>query len=102
MPILHEPSDEHESFPTLDSALLNEVKRTVRARIRSLREGRGMTQEHAAKRVGLDQSQWSKLESGKVDLDLDALVRIQAALSLHSIEELFGVMPSQEAFRPAR
>jgi len=81
----------------LSNDLLDQAKLIVRRRIRLLRQERGLTQAGAAARVGLDQSQWSRLESGQTELDLDSMIRVHAALALHSFEDLFGVMPSYAA-----
>jgi transcriptional regulator with XRE-family HTH domain len=53
-------------------------------RIKELREGRGLTQEEAAKLAGLGTRQrWNDLEAGRrLNIELDTLERIAKALGV--------------------
>lgn len=67
------------------------------ARVTQLRRKSGMTQEQLAIRAGLEQSNLSKLERGDVRPLIDTVLRLQHALGLRSIEELFGELPEPDA-----
>lgn len=51
-------------------------------KIRHLRELRNLTQDHMARQLGMDQSQYSKIETGKAKPDQDKLVKIAEALDV--------------------
>jgi predicted transcriptional regulator len=57
----------------------------------------GMSQEVAAARAGISQSNWSKVERGAVDPSLGLVLRIQRALNAASVESFFGSFPSKAA-----
>jgi transcriptional regulator with XRE-family HTH domain len=59
------------------------------ANIRSLREARGLTQQHLSTRSGVPRPTWANLESGSANPTLSVLVRAASALNV-SIEELIG------------
>jgi transcriptional regulator with XRE-family HTH domain len=84
---------------SLSDDLLARAERVVRERIRELRGQEGLSQAEAARRLGHGQWYWSRLESGAVELRLDHLLEVQAALGLDSIEALFGVLPSEQVTR---
>jgi transcriptional regulator with XRE-family HTH domain len=67
------------------------------ARVAHLRHQSGMTQEQLAARAGLEQSNLSKLERGENRPLIDTVLRLQHALGLKSIEELFGDLPEPNA-----
>jgi transcriptional regulator with XRE-family HTH domain len=49
-------------------------------RIRRLREARGMSQEEAARVIGLDRSYYGRIERGKVNVSAVNLLKIAAGL----------------------
>jgi transcriptional regulator with XRE-family HTH domain len=49
-------------------------------RIRKLREARGMSQEEAARVIGLDRSYYGRIERGTVNVSALNLLRIAAGL----------------------
>src|SRR5262245_31485400 len=57
--------------------------------IRTLREGRGLSQQQMAKLTGIPRPTWANLESGAANPTLSVLVRVAAALQIR-IEELIG------------
>lgn len=63
-------------------------------RVKILRKERGLTQEDAAERAGISQSNWSKVERGAVDPSIREVLRIQMALNAPSIESFFGSFPT--------
>ena len=67
------------------------------ARVVQLRRQSGMTQGQLAARAGLKQSNLSKLERGDHRPLIDTVLRLQHALGLRSIEELFGDLPESNA-----
>lgn len=65
------------------------LRKQVGARIRELRKRTpGLTQERLAGRVGFEQGYISRVERGGVNLELDTLERIAAALSLEPFQLL--------------
>ena len=94
MRILHAEPDEE-----LDAELLAHVQRVVRTRIKALRDREGLTQGEAAARIGRRQWYWSRLEGGRVVLNVGHLLEVQSALELDSLEALFGSLPSAKAGR---
>lgn len=86
-------------------AALDEFGRRVKER----REALGWSQEAAALRAGIGQSQWSKVERGASGTSIGHALRIQVALGAPSIESFFGDFPSarnlvaaQEKAKPAQ
>jgi transcriptional regulator with XRE-family HTH domain len=57
--------------------------------VRSLREGRGLTQEQMAKIAGVPRATWSNLESGSANPTLAVLTKVANALSTR-LEELLS------------
>ena len=51
-------------------------------RIRAIRESRGYTQEYMAEMMGICQSTYAHLESGKTRLSIDRLIQIAALLEV--------------------
>lgn len=60
----------------------------MRNQLRTLRTGRGWTQEDLGRRVGVSRQAVIALESGKHDPSLDLAYRIAAVLGL-AVEEIF-------------
>jgi transcriptional regulator with XRE-family HTH domain len=54
-----------------------------------IREAKGLSQKEVAMALGMDQSQYSKIEKGKTDPTTSTLEKIAAALDIQ-ISELFG------------
>lgn len=71
---------------------VSEAQRTVRKqlarRVRELRGAKGFTQESLAQRAGLAVRHLQKLESSELNVTLDTLTRVAAALNV-DITELF-------------
>lgn len=63
------------------------VQQAVGARIRALRQERGLSQDEFAARVGIHRTHPNKLENGKIDPRLSTLVRVADALGV-SVGEL--------------
>ena len=83
----------------LDEELLLVARRTLARRLRELRVQRDLSQDVAASHAGMHQTAWSRIESGVSDPRLSSLLRIQHALSLDSLESLFGPAPSRQALK---
>lgn len=64
-------------------------------KIRKIREAKGLSQKEVAATVGMDQSQYSKIEKGKTDPTTATLQKITAAIGV-SLAEIFA---SDEAFK---
>lgn len=45
-------------------------------RMKELRTERGYTQEYVAKQLGIDRSNYSKYELGKLDINIDMLIAL--------------------------
>jgi transcriptional regulator with XRE-family HTH domain len=83
--------------PTLAADAINDALAAFAARVVQLRRQSGMTQDQLAARAGLEQSNLSKLERGDHRPLIDTMLRLQHALGLRSIEELFGDLPEHNA-----
>lgn len=58
-------------------------------RVRTLREGTGLSQEHFADRAGVSRGHMGKLENGKGNPQLDTIVKVARQLEI-SLSELFA------------
>jgi transcriptional regulator with XRE-family HTH domain len=58
-------------------------------RIKQLRTSKGIAQKEIAVRVGIDQAQYSRVESGKVEPTLSSLAKIATALGIDMVD-FFG------------
>jgi transcriptional regulator with XRE-family HTH domain len=65
--------------------------------LKTLREARGWSQAQLAERCGLTDSRLSQIESGSnTNVSLYALLGLQRAFGLDTIEALLGTLPSGE------
>lgn len=62
-------------------------------KIKELRNAKGMSQKELAMTIGIDQAQYSRIESGKVEPTLSSLERIADALGI-GIGEFFSERPT--------
>jgi transcriptional regulator with XRE-family HTH domain len=69
-------------------------------RLRALREERNWSLGNAEAVSGVTRSYWRKLETGNHQPGLIALLRVQRAFGLASLDSLFGPMPTQALFVP--
>jgi transcriptional regulator with XRE-family HTH domain len=83
--------------PMLAADAIDDALAALAARVAQLRQQSGMTQKQLAARAGLEQSNVSKLERGDHRPLIDTVLRLQHALGLRSIEELFGDLPEPNA-----
>jgi transcriptional regulator with XRE-family HTH domain len=81
----------------LAADLLGAALRRVGSSVRDLRLAHGLSQEQAAKRAGLNQTRWSRVESGET-ARLEDLLAIQHLFGIESIESLLGKFPSRQLF----
>lgn len=79
---------------------ISELAARLAHNIRTLREGRGLTQQQMAKASGLPRATWANLESGAANPTLGVLHKVSAALSI-PFEELLQ-SPSPAARHYAR
>ena len=71
------------------SIVANEVIRRLLARVRQIREARGLSQEAFAERAGLKYKHYQSIEAGrKTDIRLSTLVKLAKACSLE-LRDLF-------------
>ncbi len=89
-------SDAKDPSP-LPAGAIDDALTAFAARVAQLRHQSGMTQKELAARAGLEQSNLSKLERGEHRPLIDTVLRLQHALGLRSIEELFGDLPEPNA-----
>jgi transcriptional regulator with XRE-family HTH domain len=78
----------------LAADLLAEALRHVGARVRDLRLAHRLSQQDAAERAGLNQTRWSRVESGDQPR-LGDLLAIQHLFGVESLETFFGEYPSR-------
>jgi transcriptional regulator with XRE-family HTH domain len=78
----------------LDADLLAEALRHVGASVRDLREAQGLNQRDAARRAGLNQTRWHRVETGDGPR-LGDLLAIQHLFGIDSLESFFGAYPSR-------
>ena len=52
----------------------------IGARIRSIRESAGLSQEDASHRAGIDAKRWQRLEYGQVNATVRTLIRVASVL----------------------
>ncbi len=63
-----------------------DTKRLIGARIKSLRRGRGLTQEKVAERTGLSVNYLSRIERGLENPTLDTLLGLAKALKVDPLD----------------
>ncbi len=63
-----------------------DTKRLIGARIKSLRRGRGLTQEKVAERTGLSVNYLSRIERGLENPTLDTLLGLAKALKVEPLD----------------
>ena len=72
------------------------------ARLQALRAATGLSLEQAARSAGISAGQLSQLERGvSANPRLSTLAALARAYGCHSLEELFGPLPSQHFLRTA-
>ncbi len=84
--------------------MANDFIRRLLARIRALREARGLSQEAFAERAGLKYKHYQAIEAGrKPKLQLPTLIKIAKALDLEPWQLLnFEFLPPAVAEEPAK
>jgi transcriptional regulator with XRE-family HTH domain len=92
----------HYLKTTYNSSMKNKMddpRKDVGSRIRSLRETGGLTQEELGEKAGLNYKYIGELERGDVNVSLDSLVKIAEALDV-KIGDLFSKekIPVQKVF----
>jgi transcriptional regulator with XRE-family HTH domain len=65
-------------------------------KLKSLREAKGYSQEYMASQCKIDQSSYSRMESGKIKPDLDKIKIIAQVLEL-DLSTLLSILVSSEA-----
>jgi transcriptional regulator with XRE-family HTH domain len=78
----------------LAADLLAEALRHVGSRVRDLRQAHALSQRDAARRAGLNQTRWHRVESGHGPR-LEDLLAIQHLFGVDSLETFFGAYPSR-------
>lgn len=86
-----------------EAPLSEEALAAARARlatkIRALRERHNLSQATAASRAGIKEWDWQRLEAERKKPNVEALLRIQYAYGLHSLEDFFGESPTERLLR---
>jgi transcriptional regulator with XRE-family HTH domain len=70
--------------------VLKTARRLLGNRIRELRKAERLSQEEASRQAGITARNWSRIERGELNLRLDSLLGIQAALRVETVDALFG------------
>ena len=78
---------------------MNDVASRLGQNVRTLREGRGMTQAQMAKLASLPRATWANLESGAANPTLAVLDRVASAFQV-SLEELVAAPRSEARLYP--
>ena len=90
--------------------MANDIAKRLLARIRELREARGLTQESFAERAGLTYKHYQQVESGrKFDIRLSTLIKMAEGLDLELKEMVdlsapalaVGEDPAEHGFKTA-
>jgi transcriptional regulator with XRE-family HTH domain len=81
---------------------MREARQRLASRMAELRGEAQMSQREAARRAGMDQRNWSRIEQQKLNPRLDSLLRIQHALEVDNLEALFGPQATLEILRRRR
>lgn len=71
----------------------DELLKAIGAKVRSIREARGVSQEGFARNVGMDRSYMGKIERGTQNISVVTAAKIAAALGV-SLAELFDGAPT--------
>ena len=84
--------------------MANDIAKRLLARVRELREARGLSQEAFAERAGLKYKHYQAVEAGrKPNIQLPTLVKMAKALGLEPWELLnFDAAPAAVAEDPAK
>jgi ribosome-binding protein aMBF1 (putative translation factor) len=90
---------DRNSYSSPDDSTLEEARRRLAERMVQLRTEAGMSQREAARRGGMNQRNWSRIEQKKLHPRLDSLLRIQYALHVDSLEGLFGPQATRDILR---
>jgi transcriptional regulator with XRE-family HTH domain len=78
----------------LAADLVAEALQHVGSRVRDLRKAHDLSQRDAARRAGLNQTRWHRVESGHGPR-LEDLLAIQHLFGVDSLETFFGPCPSR-------
>lgn len=77
-----------------------ETRKSLGDRLRILREERNLTQKKFALMIGMDRSQYAKIENGKTDPGLSKIEKIAGGMGLSMSDLLFGIGQQYEDGRP--
>jgi len=81
---------------TMSSPLNSRKVHLVGSRIRELRKGRRLTQTELSEKIGVAQSDLSRMEQGEYKVGLDTLFKILQVFDLN-MSEFFGESPEPDA-----
>jgi transcriptional regulator with XRE-family HTH domain len=73
------------------SPQLRRALRRLARRLRTLRRERGLTQEEAAHRAGVDAKHFQEIEAGRINVTMATLLGVAGAFSIPLSELLQGV-----------
>jgi transcriptional regulator with XRE-family HTH domain len=88
-----------KSLAPPDDGTMQEARRRLAERMKALRHEAKMSQREAARRGGMNQRNWSRIEQAQLNPRLDSLLRIQHALQVDSLEALFGPQATRDILR---
>lgn len=90
----------HPDGPSrLPDESLEKARARLASRIRKLRERHDLSQAAAANRAGINEWDWQRLEAKATRPNVEALLRIQYAYGLRSLEDFFGETPTERLLR---
>lgn len=99
MVIMDASMHEAEDAPAASPLDRDDVLSALGTRVRGIRQAQDLSQAEAARHAGVHQSEWSRIERGRVDPGLLALLGLQRALRVDTLEALLGDLPSQRLGR---
>jgi ribosome-binding protein aMBF1 (putative translation factor) len=88
--IMNDASDASDNVEARVRTAATDLMAVLREEMRRTRKQRGWTQEEAARHAGMNQPLWSRIEHGGQEPGLQALLGIQLAVGVVSVEKLFG------------
>jgi len=76
------------------------IARNIARNLKTLREGRGISQSEASRLAGIPRPTWASLETGSANPTISVLARVSEALQV-PLEEIVGPPRAEGKFHPA-
>lgn len=69
-------------------------------RLKSIREGRKLTQEKVAKAIGTKRGTYQTYEEGRATPGIPTLIKLSNFYGFHSLDQLLGIVENKEPEQP--